>query len=637
MRERYWHIQMFLPNGKGGGEIDSIKMLQESSPVIGTGEWDDIQCSYFKGERNGLKVGDIVLVREGKKLLALCEIISDYFTSAQLEKKYINKLYRHVRVLDWNSEKRESSLFTQGTLKILYKSSDTVSYNYINDWYKKNLAAEKMENIKKLLTYKKQIILQGPPGTGKTREAKLVAESILGLDQKFDIDIFRNAVNSIKKFPATNNNNAIVIDSFNNDTIHFKETPSVEKYSFIIKELYDCYISEDYQKENFVQYPQYSKRCLVRHIIKDYKKSLLQEQYKLIQFHPSYTYEDFVRGIVAKPSENGDNLVFTAENKVLGEFIEKALNNLDDCKKGITELSLEKWLNEQFEKFIYYISEKLEKGESIELTESVFIIELDNDALRYKGLKGWNKKGNRMLFKDIKQAYIDENLGRQDIKHNQNLSGLAKWHASYYIRVLDMFKAYLEENKIIFQLNNFEVEKLKNYILIIDEINRANLSSVLGELIYAMEYRGEAVESMYAIDIERKNKLILPPNLYIIGTMNTADRSVGHIDYAIRRRFAFVDVPAVNLKKTQGLQTFDDVLFDTVAALFDTNLSPEFEKKEVQLGHSYFIDKANDKDGASMDIRLEYEIKPILREYVRDGVLIGENIKQKIEDLNPSI
>src|SRR5690606_7139407 len=78
------------------------------------------------------------------------------------------------------------------------------------------------------------------------------------------------------------------------------------------------------------------------------------------------------------------------------------------------------------------------------------------------------------------------------------------------------------------------------YVLIIDEINRANLPAVLGELIYALEYRGEGVDSMY--DLDGDTSIILPPNLYIIGTMNTADRSVGHIDYAIRRRFAFVEV-----------------------------------------------------------------------------------------------
>ena len=175
-------------------------------------------------------------------------------------------------------------------------------------------------------------------------------------------------------------------------------------------------------------------------------------------------------------------------------------------------------------------------------------------------------------------------------------------------------------------------KKLKNYVLIIDEINRANLSSVLGELIYALEYRGEAVESMYEVDGD--NKLILPPNLYIIGTMNTADRSVGYIDYAIRRRFAFVDVLPKDLSNEEGIN-FDSKLFRQVSKLFETNLSPEFEKKDVQLGHSYFIDKSY--EGGSMNIRLEYEIKPILLEYVKDGVFIGDEIKQKIEELEASI
>lgn len=365
--------------------------------------------------------------------------------------------------------------------------------------------------------------------------------------------------------------------------------------------------------------------------VKDLKGN---DQFKLIQFHPSYTYEDFVRGIISKPNENGEGVLFKTENKILAEFAEKALKNKLNSQKGATELSKEKWLNEQFEQFVYFISENIEEQEKIELTESVFIVELDEDAFRYKGLEGWSKKGNRMLFKDIKQAYLDENFERQDLIHNQNLSGLAKWHASYYVRVLDMFKTFLNENKLIFVANTTEKEALKNYVLIIDEINRANLSSVLGELIYALEYRGEAVESMYNVD---GNELTLPPNLYIIGTMNTADRSVGHIDYAIRRRFAFVDVQPKNLKVTQGLEGFDDVLFNIVADLFETNLSHEFEKKDVQLGHSYFIDKSKDTDGAPMTIRLEYEIKPILFEYVKDGILIGEDIKQKIEALTPSI
>jgi 5-methylcytosine-specific restriction endonuclease McrBC GTP-binding regulatory subunit McrB len=77
-----------------------------------------------------------------------------------------------------------------------------------------------------------------------------------------------------------------------------------------------------------------------------------------------------------------------------------------------------------------------------------------------------------------------------------------------------------------------------NYVLIIDEINRAPIAAVLGELIYGLEYRNAKIATPYAIDDD--DTLSVPGNLYIIGTMNTADRSIGHIGYAVRRRFAFV-------------------------------------------------------------------------------------------------
>ncbi|GIM55286.1 hypothetical protein CAPN005_19330 [Capnocytophaga cynodegmi] len=213
---------------------------------------------------------------------------------------------------------------------------------------------------------------------------------------------------------------------------------------------------------------------------------------------------------------------------------------------------------------------------------------------------------------------------------------------------------YEAENKILAKFaENAENDPDNNFVLIIDEINRANLSSVLGELIYALEYRGEAVDSMYEVD--GSNKIILPPNLYIIGTMNTADRSVGHIDYAIRRRFAFVDVLPRDLS-SEGCE-FNSDLFEKVSQLFIKDfdlskdyskeeikksdyLSNEFDVKDVWLGHSYFIEQY-EKDNNGEDIkdkpidfriRLEYEIKPILREYVKDGVLKEETL-EKINNL----
>jgi len=374
---------------------------------------------------------------------------------------------------------------------------------------------------------------------------------------------------------------------------------------------------------------------LIAKIILDVSDLKNLEQFKLIQFHPSYSYEDFVRGISSKPNDKGNGIEYSAENRILGDFAKIALENFIDSRKDSEELSKDLLLKQYFNDFVDSIQDNINSKGSVELTDSYKIIDTEEAAFRYLSKRNEKKSpGNRMLFKDILNAFSDGNKERQDLKHNDNLSGLAKHHASYYVRVLNMFQSYLEENKLNFDKTITEKVSLKNYVLIIDEINRANLSSVLGELIYALEYRGESVESMYEVDGE--NKIILPPNLYIIGTMNTADRSVGHIDYAIRRRFAFVDILPKDLSEEEGIN-FDKQLFEKVTQLFDNNLSQEFKKKDVQLGHSYFINKIDQEDGIPMYMRLEYEIKPILLEYVKDGVLIGEKIEDKINDLNASI
>ncbi len=306
------------------------------------------------------------------------------------------------------------------------------------------------------------------------------------------------------------------------------------------------------------------------------------DQFKIIQFHPSYSYEDFVRGIVAKPNPSGEGILYESENKTLGAFAEHALDNWQNHNKESILLSKEKWVIEKFQLFVDDLDDELDNHGFINLTENVQILGIDEDAFRYKGKGSWSVKGNRMLFKDVQKAYIDDNLTRQDIKNNKKLSGLANQHASYSIRVLNLFKKFLKDKNFSYESSEIVKVELKSYVLIIDEINRSNLSSVLGELIYALEYRGESVEGMYSVN--ENNALILPPNLYIIGTMNTADRSVGHIDYAIRRRFAFVDVMPKDLSSELG-DKFHKTLFDTIDSLFTTNLSAEFDKKDVLLGH----------------------------------------------------
>lgn len=382
---------------------------------------------------------------------------------------------------------------------------------------------EKMENqltdpLINLLKYKKQIILQGPPGTGKTLLAKNLAKVLFEADQdtifnkpdQISVETIKEIVRQGQTFRSVSDYADYEIIKVNENGFTVKTHQTGKQYPASFANIIKYYAGQFWSKVGSIRYGNDSYEAAIAKYI--YEQIDAREQredisntsrLRIMQFHPSFTYEDFVRGIESEV--NGDKLGYRAKNKPLVSMADEATLHPD-----------------------------------------------------------------------------------------------------------------------------------QNYILILDEINRANLSAVLGELIYALEYRGEGVESMYHVD--GSNKISLPDNLYIIGTMNTADRSVGHIDYAIRRRFAFVDVLPKNLELDLN-GGFDAELFNKVSKLFvkdydptidytknrellknSVYLSAEFRPEDVWLGHSYFIKK---KD-ATMDMRLDYEIRPILLEYIKDGVLHEE-------------
>ncbi len=168
--------------------------------------------------------------------------------------------------------------------------------------------------------------------------------------------------------------------------------------------------------------------------------------------------------------------------------------------------------------------------------------------------------------------------------------------------------------------------KKTKFFLIIDEINRANIAMVFGELIYGLEYRTEPVATPYSIN--NNNRISIPDNLYIIGTMNTADKSIGGIDYAIRRRFLFFEqLPDIKVireykaEKGADQMKLNDMackLFENVEKLFEEDyLSSEYRKEDVQIGHTYFLVDSQDK----LMKRFEYQIIPILKEYYKDGII----------------
>lgn len=167
----------------------------------------------------------------------------------------------------------------------------------------------------------------------------------------------------------------------------------------------------------------------------------------------------------------------------------------------------------------------------------------------------------------------------------------------------------------------------KKFVLIIDEINRANLPAVFGELIYALEYRSKGkITTPYKVDGDAS--LTVPENLIIIGTMNTADRSIGQIDYAIRRRFQFFPILPDLSKVTdkQAIETFNNVLklfvkeldapIDWSSANRAETLSPDFHPSDVAIGHTYFLNDWQEQ--------FKHQVLPMLVEYLKDGVLLAE-------------
>lgn len=136
IEKNYWHIQMQYPNGERGLIIDSIKMLEDKNPIIAMMEMDNTQFKNFKNEDGtGLRVGDIILIREEDMILALCEIKGECFQDPVLTKKYRHWNFRYVRILDWY-QGYEKFPQPQGILSKL-STRKTKSYKFVDNWYKK--------------------------------------------------------------------------------------------------------------------------------------------------------------------------------------------------------------------------------------------------------------------------------------------------------------------------------------------------------------------------------------------------------------------------------------------------------------------------------------------------------------------
>ena len=262
-----------------------------------------------------------------------------------------------------------------------------------------------------------------------------------------------------------------------------------------------------------------------------------EDQIGFVQFHPSYDYTDFVEGL--RPDSNEDGSIFFKLKE--GIFKKFCQNAIDSKKIGGQDNFDEAW-----DLYLEYVNNRDEKEY---LTEFSYLTvnSRNNFNINYE-----TKAQGTVLTKSyVYELYKDENYLKQPYYHNQG-------------------KKVLETLKKRFGLKDYispeEVETDKNFVFIIDEINRGEISKIFGELFFSIDpgYRGEkgSVSTQYANLHKTDDKFYIPENVYIIGTMNDIDRSVDTFDFAMRRRFRFVEVTAES-----QLGMLDTALGDQVISL----------------------------------------------------------------------
>ena len=328
-------------------------------------------------------------------------------------------------------------------------------------------------------------------------------------------------------------------------------------------------------------------------VMRKYEELHGQKRIFFTTFHQSMDYEDFVEGI--KPQVEDGQVGYSVEDGIFREV----------CKNALVDSDIIHCIDRYLQSIKGFANKKVIP--TVTGRSNLYV---------------WWKEGNTTISvrSTVSEAGEDEEYTPSPINIEKvKLQALGEGEENnwrqYAQAVINAVKA---------EYRNELQERSRPVVLIIDEINRGNVARIFGELISLLEAdkRADAIHPLSVTLPYSKEAFSVPGEVYIIGTMNTTDRSAGTLDYAVRRRFAFVTLKSD--REAVRRSYADSVLGEKAVALFDDVLkfikehkTDDLDIEDLMVGHSYFM--APDEDG--LKLKIEYEVLPLIREYAKDGLL----------------